>query len=283
LAKLEQEVAATMPEVAHDVMREGVRRLAAYQDLVYARLYVDRLGPIRDADGRAGGSGCLLAETARQLAVRMSFEDVIRVAEAKIDPQRFTRIMREMSVAPGEPFAVVEFLKPGIEEMCSILPPRVARPILRLAQRRGWLGRAHFAMEVRTTSVTGYLRLRLLANLRRFRRTSLRYQEEQAEIERWLDLIRRAAALSGGLAIEIAACARLIKGYGDTHRRGSENYRLIASRIIAPALAGRLAPHAAIDAVASARTAALADPDGEALSRCLAEIERQTSVRLAAE
>lgn len=283
LAQLERDVAATMPEIAHDVMREGVRRLAAYQDLAYGRLYVDRLGPIRDADAQAGSGGRLLAETARQLAVRMSFEDVIRVAQAKIDPQRFARIMGEMNVAPGEPFAVVEFLKPGIEELCSVLPPRLARSILRLAQRHDWLGRVHLGMEVKTTSVTGYLRLRLLASLRRFRHKSFRYQEEQAEIERWLDLIRRAAALSGDLALEIAACARLIKGYGDTHRRSSESYRLIETRIIAPALAGRLPPDSAIDAVASARTAALADPDGEALSRCLAEIERRAPIRLAAE
>ena len=54
-------------------MTEGVRRLAAYQDLAYARLYLDRLGPIRDADAKAGADGQLLAETARHLAVRMSY------------------------------------------------------------------------------------------------------------------------------------------------------------------------------------------------------------------
>jgi hypothetical protein len=33
----------------------------------------------------------LLAATARLLALRMSYEDVIRVAEAKIDPARLAR------------------------------------------------------------------------------------------------------------------------------------------------------------------------------------------------
>jgi len=283
LAHLEREIVATMPEVAHDVMREGVRRLNAYQDLAYARLYVDRLGAIRDADQQAGSGGRLLIETARHLALRMSFEDVIRVAQAKIDPARFARIMSEMKIAPGEPFAVVEFLKPGIEELCSILPPRLASPILRHAERRGWLGRVHWGMEIATTSVTGYLRFRLLAGLRRFRPRSYRFQQEQAAIESWLDRIKHAAPLSGDLALEIAECARLIKGYGDTHRRGSDNYRLIESRVIGPALAGRFPAHAAVDAVASARTAALVDPEGESLSRCLAAIERNTPERLAAE
>jgi indolepyruvate ferredoxin oxidoreductase, beta subunit len=38
-----------------------------------------------------------------------------------------------------------------------------------------------------------------------------------------------------------------------------------------------------IDAVASARTAALVDPEGEALARCLAEIERNSDLGIAAE
>jgi indolepyruvate ferredoxin oxidoreductase, beta subunit len=42
--------------------------------------------------------------------------------------------------------------------------------------------------------------------------------------------------------------------------------------VIAPALAGKLAPRAAADATANARVAALADPDGDTLSRTLAAI-----------
>jgi indolepyruvate ferredoxin oxidoreductase, beta subunit len=42
--------------------------------------------------------------------------------------------------------------------------------------------------------------------------------------------------------------------------------------VIAPALAGRMTARAAADGVANARVAALADPDGETLSRTLAAI-----------
>jgi indolepyruvate ferredoxin oxidoreductase beta subunit len=52
---------------------------------------------------------------------------------------------------------------------------------------------------------------------------------------------------------------------------------------MAPALAGRMSPDRAVDAIASARAAALADPDGESLARCLAEIEAQTASPIAAE
>ena len=168
LADLENEI-AKMPAPARVFMTEGVRRLAAYQDLAYARLYLDRLGPIRDADAKAGADGQLLAETARHLAVRMSYEDVIRVAQAKIDPARFARIAAQMGIKPDQPFAVTEFLKPGVEEFCSILPPWLARPILAFAERHAKFAAAHWGMEINTASPSGFLRFYILAKLRRFR------------------------------------------------------------------------------------------------------------------
>ena len=99
--------------------------------------------------------GRLLRETARHLAVRMSYEDVIRVAQAKIDPARFARIAAEVGAKPGEPVKVFEFLKPGVEELCSVLPPSLARRILAFAEQREKLARFHWGMEVNTTSVIG--------------------------------------------------------------------------------------------------------------------------------
>ena len=283
LADLERAIVADMPAPARDMILTGSLRLIAYQGIAYARLYLDRLAPIRTADERAQAGGRLLRETARHLAVRMSYEDVIRVAQAKIDPGRLGRIAADLGVKPGEPFTVTEFLKPGIEEMCSILPPWLAKRILAFAARHGLIERVHWGMEVNSASVSGFLRFRVLAALRGWRPKSYRFQEEQRAIEAWLGLIVAAARRSGDLALEVAECARLIKGYGDTHKRGTANYRLIETRIIGPVLAGRIPLRAGIDAIASARAAALLDPEGEALARCLAELERDSSLSIAAE
>jgi indolepyruvate ferredoxin oxidoreductase, beta subunit len=159
---------AALPAAARDVVMEGTRRLVRYQDIAYARLYVDRLVPIGAADARARAGGRLLAETARHLALRMSYEDVVKVAEAKIDPARFARIAAEIGARPGEPVTVVDFLKPGIEEFCSVLPVALARPILALAARRNWLDR-HWGMEIKSTALSGFLRFWLLAKLRGLR------------------------------------------------------------------------------------------------------------------
>jgi indolepyruvate ferredoxin oxidoreductase beta subunit len=260
-----------------------VRRLVPYQSDDYAQLYLDRLMPIATVDANEGLQGKLLKEVARHLAVRMSYEDVVRVAQAKIAPARMQRIAQDELRVKDEPFSIHDFLKPGIEELTQLLPPALARPIRRYAERKGWYGKAYFGMEINTTSISGYLRFLMLAKMRRLRPYGIRYKEEQAQLEAWLALIVKAAARSPDLALEIAECARLIKGYGDTHARGLANYRAIETRLIEPALAGRIAAGRAADAVASARTAALVDPEGESLAKCLAEIEAQPTMRQAAE
>ncbi len=237
---------------------------------------------IREADARADAAGRLIRETARHLAVRMTYEDVVRVAEAKIAPERFARIRQEMGIADGEPFRIVDFLKPGIEEMCQLLPPRLAQRILALAARRGW--KPHWGMEIESTSLTGYLRFWLLARLKRWRPRGHRYAQEQAAIEQWLGLVVEAARASADIALEVAECARLVKGYGDTWQRGAANYQTIEAQVIRPILAGHIPLGQGADAIASARTAALVDPDGEGLAKCLAEIASRTAtLRIAAE
>ncbi len=255
------------PAAGLDIVEEGIRRLATYQDRRYVVLYLDRLDAVNTL-----GSTELLRETARHLAVRMSFEDVIRVAQAKTSADRMVRVRTEVRAKAHEPLEITEHFKPGIEEIAAVLPPALARRLIDWAERTGRMGKVYFSMHVRTTTILGFARLRLLAGLRWWRPHTHRYAEEQAEIERWLTQIRAAAPLSVDLAREIAECARLIKGYGDTHKRGLGNYRRITDEVIAPALAGKLAPRAAADAVANARVAALADPDGETLSRTLSAI-----------
>ncbi len=281
LATLESE--ALRFGAAADIVTEGLRRLAAYQDVPYAKLYLERLAAIANADEQAGADGKIIRETARHLALRMSYEDVVRVAQAKIAPDRLARIADEVGAKPGEPIAIVEFLKPGIEEICSILPHRLATWIIAVAKRRGWIDKLHWGMEIKTHSVTGYLRLLILAKLRRFRPASYRYQQEQAATEAWLGLVAQAAAKSAPLALEVVECAGLIKGYGETWKRGTMNYAAIEDRVIRPVLAGSIPLARGIDAVASARAAALADPEGETLAKCLAEIELGRDLGVAAE
>jgi indolepyruvate ferredoxin oxidoreductase beta subunit len=255
------------PVVAQDMVEEGIRRLTDYQHRWYADWYLNRLDTVQ-----ALGAPQLLREVARHLAVRMSFEDVIRVAQVKTSAERLARVRAEVRAKDHEPVEITEHFKPGIEEIAAMLPPAWAKRLLAWGERTGRLGTTYFSMHLRTTTILGFARLRFVAGLRAYRPKSYRFIQEQAEIDRWLGQIREAARTNVALAMEIAECARLIKGYGDTYKRGLANYHRIDEEVIAPALARRLTPRSAVDAVASARVAALAEPEGETLSKTLASI-----------
>lgn len=258
-----ERIARDFPPPAQEVLRQGVERLVDYQDAAYAALYLERLAPFR------GAGSALLIEVARQLALRMSFEDAIRVAQAKIRPERLARVRAETGAGPRDLVVITEFLKPGLEEICDILPAPVARAVRSVARRWPALGRIRPGLYLRTTTLWGYGRLRLLSGLRRWRRGLGRYRLEQVAIEAWLDLVVRAAARDEALAHEVAECARLIKGYGDTHERGASSYARIEAALIQPALQPDVDAGAIARAIAAAREAALADPTGVALEASL--------------
>ncbi len=256
---------ADFPAGVHEVLGHAIRRLTDFLDVAYATLFLERLEPFRHGDET------LLGTVARHLALRMSYDDAIRVAQAKTRPQRLERIRAEAGAGPHDPVIVTEFLKPGLEEICDILPEPVARVLMALGRRWPRLGRMRRGMYVKSTSLWGYSQLRLLAGLRRWRRGTWRYRREQEAIAAWLRQVRAAATRDVRLGLEVAECARLIKGYGETYQRGLGNYRRIVAELIRPALADGRDPSAAAGQIAQARSAALADPEGAALGKVLAQ------------
>jgi indolepyruvate ferredoxin oxidoreductase, beta subunit len=214
-----------------------------------------------------GGDRKLAAEVARHLALWMAYEDIIRVADLKTRASRFERVRREVGAKAGEPVVVIDYLKPGIEEFSSILPSFLGARLISWAERRGKLDAYNVGMHIRTSGIPGYLLVRSLAWLKPWRPRSYRYGEEQRLIERWLAQVAEAARRDAALALEIAACANLVKGYGETHRRGKANFLAITDALVdnpPTADAGEQTK-----AIRKAREAALADPEGKALGASL--------------
>lgn len=244
-----------------EVIDLGVSRLRDYQGEAYANLFLERMKPFQDGDAK------LAAETARQLALWMSYEDIVRVADLKTRASRFERVRKEVGAKDGEPVVVIDFLKPGVEEFASLLPHFMGKKLLSWAVANGKLDAYNVGLHIRTSGIPGYLMVRSLAWLKPWRPHSHRYQEEQKLIERWLARVRDAAARSTPLALEIAECARLIKGYGETHRRGKANFLAILDALVDnPATPD---PAGQASSIRKAREAALADPEGKALGGAL--------------
>ncbi len=243
-----------------DVLELGKQRLLDYQGPRYVSLFEKRMEPFL-ADEK------LAAEVGRHLAVWMSYEDIVRVADLKTRASRFARVRKEVGAKPDEPVVVIDYLKPGVEELASLLPPFLGERLVSWATARGKLDAYNVGMHIRTSGVFGYLMVRSLSWLKPWRPHSYRYREEQRLIERWLAHVAEAAKRDATLALEVAECARLVKGYGETHRRGKANFLALLDALVEnPATAD---PREQARAIRKAREAALADPEGQALSKQL--------------
>jgi indolepyruvate ferredoxin oxidoreductase, beta subunit len=244
-----------------EILELAAQRLKDYQGERYAELYRRRVEPFLQGDAKVA------ATVARHLATWMTYEDIIRVADLKTRASRFARVRREVGAMDDEPVVVIDYLKPGIEEFASVMPAPLGRRLVAWAERRGKLDAYNVGMHIKTSGVFGYVLMRSLAWLRPLRPWSYRYSDEQQLIERWIGLVGQAAKRDAGLAFEIAECARLVKGYGDTHRRGKANFLAIVDALVENPPTVDAAEQA--KAVRKAREAALADPEAKALGTAL--------------
>jgi indolepyruvate ferredoxin oxidoreductase beta subunit len=255
------------------VIAAGIERLCDYQDAAYARIYLDRLARFA-AIARQNGAASqrLLDETARQLALAMSYEDTVRVAELKIRPSRFARVRDEVKVDDGQILEIAEFFHPRTQEIADTLPAGFGRWLVRNSWARGLVDRfTRKGRIVKTTSLNGFALLYLLAGLKRWRRRSLRFAAEDASIVAWLRLVEDTVRTDERLAVEVARARSLVTGYSDTHARGEAKFARLMSLV--PRL--RAKPHAAAE-LSKLIAAALADEDGTALERAIATLETET-------
>jgi indolepyruvate ferredoxin oxidoreductase beta subunit len=214
-ASLAARVEEEFPAALHPVLGEAIARLIDYQDPRYAELFLERVRRVRALD-----PGLRVTRTfARRLAVWMTYEDAIRVADLKTRRGRFDRIRRENAAPEGSVLVVTDYLKPDLDELYGILPAAIGGPIARWAERRWPEGRPAIGQHVRTTTVLGFLRVWLLARLRALRPSSLRRRREFALMDRWEEAVLATAALDEGLACEVAELGNIVKGYGEVRRR----------------------------------------------------------------
>jgi indolepyruvate ferredoxin oxidoreductase beta subunit len=251
----------------------GHARLVDYQDADYAELYLERLERVVAAE-RAGDPAGVQAfaasrEAARYLALWMAFDDIVRVADLKCRASRLERVRAEVKAGDADLLRVYDHFKPGVPEFAALLPHRLAGALTRWDRRRIGRGKGPFALPLKigTHTIFGALALRTLAGLKGVRRRGSRYAFEQSMIERWLHGLERGAREHWALGHEIAACGRLVKGYGATNERGKENLLHVLDHL-APATPSRDAAQRAAS-IRAARLAALADDAGTALDQAL--------------
>lgn len=261
---------AALPEAVRQTVQHGVELTTDYLDSAYSDTYVDRVESILELEGSGGGDFPVSTEVARYLALWMAYEDVIRVADLKTRADRLERVRKEVGAKAEEPVQLTEFLKPGLDEICSVLPTGLAKRVKKSLEHKAH--KLSFGLHVRTDTVWGFTTLCALRALRNWRRKTSRFETEQSHIEKWLEAVRSAIRMSPQLGYEMALCGNLVKGYGETSERGHRSLNTVLSDFHTSLdfnNRDRFSIEEAIQRVRTAREAALLDPEGRALARSL--------------
>jgi indolepyruvate ferredoxin oxidoreductase beta subunit len=263
---LKVRIEAELPAQVRNMALHGALRALDYQDQKYAAFYLDRVKDISVIDTGSHDYE-LTVEVARQLALQMCYEDTIRVADLKTRSERFVNIREQVAAAPGQPAHVVEYFHPRLEETCDTLPAPIGSLILRSATLKKIMSPFfRKGRKIKTTSISGFLLLHMLAKFRRFRRASYRFKNQQEFIHDWLDRVINAAVDDYDYALSIARCIEMVKGYGDTYQRGLTRYRAAVDAAAALPAADRAT------AVQRLHIAALADEKGQVFGAALSEL-----------
>jgi indolepyruvate ferredoxin oxidoreductase beta subunit len=259
-----ERIRAQYPRAAWDWLGEGLARVVDWQDVAYGAEYLDRVAPFAQRDAPERGHA-LTIEAARWIAVAMSYDDVIRVADLKTRAERAARVRAEVGASADDVVGTEEYFHPRWPELIGVLPRGFAAWLDGSPRLKGWLApRLDRGRRMHTHTLRGHLQLRLVAALRRWRRGNWRHAQELTHLQAWLDAVERAASSDYALAVELLRCHRLIKGYSDTHTRGSGRFdRLLRAAAL---LAGRDDAGASLAAL---REAALRDAEGRALDQAL--------------
>lgn len=226
-SELFERLQTRFPVATHELIYHGLQRLIEYQDFNYAHQYLDELEKIMKIDNGQQNFN-LTNATARYLALWMCFEDIPRVAQLKVRATRVDEIRREVKADAEQIIHITEFFRPRPEEICAMLPKALGRALLSSRLGRGFLGIFAGGRKLRTDTLAVYLSLRVLASFRAIRRFSLGYETEYKMITNWLDSIKLLAARDPQSSLEMALCGRLVKGYGATRERTTEQVVTIA-------------------------------------------------------
>ena len=242
------------------VLGRHVDMLVEFQNADHAAMYLDRLGRFHE---RYGVTPALFREIADLLAIRMSFNDPIRVAQIVLGRAPLADPVAGRIDPPNGLY------RPEIREVVEMLPRGQAETIANGLETVKMLrGR----LRVHVDRGKGPWLLRIFVRFRRLRPSSLRFVRENSSIERWLHMIDRALTKQPDAAVEVVRSIGIVSGFGATYRLALANWNLAINKLAKPVFDGELQVPNLTEALARVRSAAAEDASGEALRRVIADV-----------
>ena len=215
------------------IINLGKERCTDYQNNKYSELFMTRVNKLMPVINKNDPKILSIVENiVRRLALWMTYEDIPRVAQLKIKPDRFVKIKNEINLKTNQILFVQDIFKPGLNEIGAMLPNKIGRWFIRNKKIVNHLPFVGKGMKINSSTISGFLVLKTLSLFRFIRPISLRYKEEQNNIDKWIDNIILSLDQSISFSEGLADMPQILKGYGDTWDRGIQKYNKINDALI---------------------------------------------------
>ncbi len=216
-----------------NIINIGKERCADFQNSKYSELFLSRVEKILSIINKKDPKVLAVAENiVRRLALWMTYEDIPRVAQLKIKPDRFKKIKKEVNIKSNQILLIQDIFKPGINEIAAMLPARIGKWFIKNKKIMSHLPFIGKGMKINSLTISGFIILKFLSSFRYIRPVSLRYNEEQKNIDIWINNLILSLNKSISFSEGLADMPQLLKGYGDTWDRGIKKYNKINDALI---------------------------------------------------
>src|SRR5262249_32284100 len=146
-----------------------------YQDATYAAKLFGYLDEVRalEPPGRID----LSRQFIKHITPLLTYEDVIRVAGFKTDPERFKKIRQDFNVHRGDLYVVHDFFDPDLEELYGILPDSLVKRFAQPQEHKESVTETQTTLPFKANvhSIVGAFPMWLLKRFRSWRPSSFRF------------------------------------------------------------------------------------------------------------
>lgn len=217
------------PKTLHNALYTGVTHLADWQNEKWAHKYLEMLSVfVKKEEQQPHHFFELSYHMARYLAIAMSYDDLIFVADQKTRTERFKEMYNQVDAKENDLVHTLDYLHPSWDEVTGFMPKSIGRKMEK-SKRLNSFFNTYLDKDRRmySTNFVGFIMLYILGGMKRWRLKTLRHHIEMNTIDYWLKNIEQVVDKNYNLAVQIAKTYRLKKGYGCTYERGESKFSSI--------------------------------------------------------
>ncbi len=224
-----QDIKVRFPLELHDIVYCGAKHLADWQNINWAKEYLKKLTVFLEREKKHPKQQFQLSEQlARYLAIAMSYDDLVYVADMKTRRERFVEMYAQVNAKENDLVTTTDYLHPSFKEFCGFLPAKLGqRAAANKTMEKSFTKYFDRDRRMKSTGILGFTLLYIMGGMKSWRLKTLRHFKEMQLMTEWLANITEAMKVNYQLAVQITKTYRLKKGYGSTSERGESKFHLI--------------------------------------------------------